>query len=413
MPPAVLKPAAFVAHVLYNIVVCGLDQRNVLTLPLNFFLNFLPVATWLAIFKNAGAIPHSWRPPIHVRLAMDLDTAMFGFGLWGLATFGANLGMAYVVYKWFFARAGRSSARSHRGARGMGPVGSGYETDIELESVSEEEVVSGAKPLAGGWEWEYFGSSAEVEVRNPRFRPPRWLAPGLLAVSWVVLNTGHFFRLPLRASKDIVAWFFYVILHFCAPLFTAIYLYVFHAPGALATFGYCLGGQNIVGVLTHLAFPNAPPWFITLNGPEAKADYEMPGYAAGLLRVDTTMGTHMHSKGFHMLPIVFGALPLLHLAMAVQVCFFLGYFGRWRAVRAVGMVFVAVQWWATMYLDHHWRIDLYVGAWYAVVAFALAQRRLNRVWGRMVEARKGGEGRTMGMRVFRGTVMEGWFDPLA
>lgn len=182
-------------------------------------------------------------------------------------------------------------------------------------------------------------------------------------------------------------------------------------------FSIALGCQNILGVITHLLFPNAAPWFIHLNGVNSSADYDMPAYAAGLTRVDVALGTHMNSAGFHASPIVFGALPSLHSAMASQVCFFICYYSSWPALKIIGILFVIVQWWATIYLDHHWRVDLLIGMLYAILFYTIMMRfGFKRVNERFVKARLRRDwprGSTMGMRVFRGTFLEWFFDPMS
>ena len=185
----------------------------------------------------------------------------------------------------------------------------------------------------------------------------------------------------------------------------------------LKSYGWALGCQNICGVLTHLLFPCAPPWFIHLYGEDAYADYEMPGYAAGLTRVDVALGTHLNSKGFHASPIVFGAVPSLHSAMAVLTFLFVSYYARWTVVKILSFLFVVLQWWATIYLDHHWRLDLFVGMCYALIWFSimykLRLRKVNESYLKLRLQYNFARGSTMGMRVFRNTKLQSFFDPLS
>lgn len=161
------------------------------------------------------------------------------------------------------------------------------------------------------------------------------------------------------------------------------------------------------------------PWFIHLYDEDAEATYDLPGYAAGLTRVDMAMGTHLNSNGFHASPIVFGALPSLHSAMAVMAFFFVSYYSRWTTLKLLAASFVALQWWATIYLDHHWRLDLVVGMLYAITSFTLLYcwpRGIKKVDSDFMKARLRFDfknGSTMGMRVFRNTRLQNFFDPLA
>lgn len=427
-----LRPFLFVFQLLNRIFWSGLNGRNVFRFVLTFWINFSPVFLWLMIFKNAGLIPNDIRPKIYVKFAMLTDDYMFTIGKFGSSISLITICVAsWLIYIVFYRKESESSDTK-------------YES-LDLESFELDTMESTPEPLPQQdfqedehiKTLEFFDTlssntiTTQCDSINERIlnqiklngnKPINcWnLAPPiLLASSWFILNLAYWCREPLYVQKDLLAWFSYVLLHFFAPLFTAIWLYVFHAPGSLKLFSFALGMQNISGVFTHLLFPNAPPWFIHLYGPDAEANYDLPGYAAGLTRVDLAMGTHMHSDGFHKSPIVFGALPSLHSAMAVMCFFFVSYYSRWTFLKIAALSFVVLQWWATIYLDHHWRLDLIAGLLYAITSFTLLYvwkggfRRVDR---NFVDARLRYDfrnGSTMGMRVFRNTKLQNFFDPLS
>lgn len=455
-----MAPWFFLYHLSSRTFWSGLNTRNILTLPINFFINFLPVFIWLLIFKNAGLIPKSIRPPIHIALAYHLDTFMFSVSrspLGCLLTLALTSMCAWWVHlRWYslVPKLPYSSLES--------PAA---DSDVELSSLDgssldgssldgssldgssfedslkdfDHDVLSGPSnfqdhPRIGPLEFIPAMSQYEVSENAARinkkiffniasanaYRPYycwMWAAPALLASSWWLLNLVQWCARPITLPKDMVRWFSYVIGHFCVPLFTAIWLYVFHAPGALRLFSFALGAQNIVGVCTHLVFPNAPPWFIFLYGENGEATYDTHGYAAGLIRAPFGTGTHVVTQGFHKSPIVFGALPSLHSAIAVMCFFFVAYYARWTVVKVALFLFVVLQWWATIYLDHHWRLDLIAGLVYALVLFTVILRwRMLRVDQEFVNARIRYDftnGSTMGMRVFRNTKLQNFFDPLS
>lgn len=440
-----LAPLFFLYHLLSRIFWSGLNARNVFTLPLNFAINFSPVFIWLLIFKNAGLIPKSIRPTIHVALAYRVDRFMFSISespIGCLLTIFLSVGTAYLIYlRWYRGESSYQKLSSTLSASSLSDDLELSSFDQDLEDLPKSSRVQNVAPGSfqdhphlGNLEFFRPMSSGDVSANasainkkisnhlrsSHNYRPYNcwlWAPPALLALSWVILNVDHFFATPLSTAKDIVSWFSYVIGHFCVPLFTAIWLYVFHAPGALRLFSIALGAQNIAGVLTHLVFPNAPPWFIELNGEHGHADYDTPGYAAGLIRAPFGTGTHMVTKGFHASPIVFGALPSLHSAMAVMCFFFVCYYSRWTISKLALFSFVALQWWATIYLNHHWRLDLYAGLLYSIVLFTVVYRWLmSKVDEKFIEARLNYDfenGSTMGMRVFRNTNLQNFFDPLS
>ncbi|KAL3233686.1 Inositolphosphotransferase 1 [Nakaseomyces bracarensis] len=521
---------------LKQVVVCGLNQRNLLTLPLNFAMNFSPIFIWLFIFHHAQWIPIDVRPTIHSHVAFYADQYLFGdywyefleqlddidLVHWSFVTSSAFLFIALVLLPaalWFYM----------------------YVVQRRTLNV-----------------YEWYDALMPVHHRKST-----WLLPlALPAISWVVLNLGHYFAYQdesnFTKTKDMVAWFFYVIMHLTAPILTAVYLYVFHAPGMVKCFGFALGLQNLAGVFTHLLVPMASPWFTHMYGIDdtEHVSYTQEGYAAGLTRVDNHLGTHLNTNGFHLSPIVFGAVPSLHSAIAFQcflfLCFrasglkhtfakkanngeddtqgilrqslkshtasssslefdiddeeddfdeedeedeirgsddtshksassinnnsastnsnissnssnveefqlqdmnelqapdlelqgdnkplhFVGNYvedtsltNKWylKPVTTgilpplLASLFISVQWWTTMYLDHHWRFDLFVGEFYALISYTIINRffiqpRVLKEW---YDLRRGvkfdtrNEARTMGMRVFQGTNWEWFFDPLA
>ncbi|KAF9272962.1 Aureobasidin resistance protein Aur1 [Mortierella alpina] len=94
----------------------------------------------------------------------------------------------------------------------------------------------------------------------------------------------------------------------------------------------------------------------------------MPGDPGGLARVDDILGVQMYKTTFTASPLVFGAFPSLHSADAWMLAFFLVYVFGPRSI-PFALTYVFWIWWATMYLGHHYVVDLVGGAAYAVVAF--------------------------------------------
>lgn len=453
-----LAPLVFLFQLFNRIFWLGLNERNVFSLPLNFFVNFSPVFIWLLIFKNAGLIPKSIRPPIHVSLAHRVEKFVFDVkenpvsSLFSLIVITLA---AWVIYSKIYLKklAGpepasnelerhTSSSLSLESSEGSliseedfemidyenpkthlnADLGSAVPLSFQdhprigalpfLPKVSLNDIAENARTINKKLQRYIQTHKCAIPYGSWPMAPP-----ALLAASWLLLNIDAAFATHITETKDTISWFSYVIGHFCVPLFTAIWLYVFHAPGALKCFSFALGAQNIAGVITHLVFPNAPPWFIHKFGDDAHADYDTLGYAAGLTRAKFSTGTHIVNNGFHKSPIVFGAVPSLHSAMAVMCFFFVCYYSRWLFAKALLTAFVFCQWWATIYLDHHWRIDLLMGLLYAIASYTVfAKWLMPRVDHEFAQARLHydfNKGSTMGMRVFRNTKLQSFFDPLA
>lgn len=471
----IINPFIFIYQLCSRIFFSGLNDRSIFRFILSFIIGFSPVFIWLLIFKNAGIIPHSIRPPIHVKLAARLDEYMFTHLIGSILTIISLISSSYLIYIKFYRRKTipsgnngilsyipvnkddaiefteeiRSCSTSTRSV--TPPLSADLEqqdntTGLELETFTEEDDDTLDTTSPGDFQEDphflpltYFTTLSPMEISQytsetnekiihhirtiGSYAPMNswYLAPPILfCLSWIILNFDYWFKDPITPRKDILAWASYVIGHITIPIITAVWLYVFHAPGALKIYGVTLGLQNISGVLTHLLFPNAPPWFIHMYGEDKEATYDMEGYAAGLIRVDIQLGTHLHSEGFHASPIVFGAVPSLHSAMAVLTFFFVAYYARWTIIKILSLLFVILQWWATIYLDHHWRLDLIVGLGYSLFWFTLMSWMksfgLKRVDEDFIKLRLRFDfknGSTMGMRVFRNTKLQKFFDPLS
>lgn len=97
------------------------------------------------------------------------------------------------------------------------------------------------------------------------------------------------------------------------------------------------------------------------------ANYSMPGSPGGLLRIDRVFHSSGYTNAFGSAPLVFGAFPSLHSGCAVMEALFLSHF--FPHLKPIYWGYVGVLWWATMYLSHHYLIDLTGGACFSVIAF--------------------------------------------
>ncbi|KAJ3278085.1 Aureobasidin resistance protein Aur1, partial [Borealophlyctis nickersoniae] len=101
----------------------------------------------------------------------------------------------------------------------------------------------------------------------------------------------------------------------------------------------------------------------------------MPGNPGGLARVDKLFGTHIYTSTFNASPLVFGAMPSLHSGFAVLIVLFAMHYSR-RAGFLLSF-YMCWQWWATMYLRHHYMVDLVVGGIYSCSVYLYARRHLS------------------------------------
>jgi membrane-associated phospholipid phosphatase len=130
---------------------------------------------------------------------------------------------------------------------------------------------------------------------------------------------------------------------------------------------------NVAGMLTHLFFPVAPPWYVARYGLAAPKGH-VPAEPAGAARFDDLVGVNYFRSFYARSPDVFGAMPSLHAAypaLCVGAAASLG--GGWTAGCAA---FAALVGYAAVYLGHHYVIDVIAGYAYGAAAWmAVAPRR--------------------------------------
>lgn len=170
---------------------------------------------------------------------------------------------------------------------------------------------------------------------------------------------------------DLLAWVPYGLLHFGLPFFCSALIFLYAPPGSVPVFAHAFGYMNVAGIIIQLCFPNAPPWYENQYG-LVPANYSMHGSAAGLLRVDQITGLNMYTDSFDNSPMVFGAFPSMHAGSAtIQALFMSEVFPEYSAFFGL---YVGWLWWSTMYLSHHYMVDLIGGSVLAGIFFHIARR---------------------------------------
>jgi hypothetical protein len=188
------------------------------------------------------------------------------------------------------------------------------------------------------------------------------------------------------------------------------------------------GSVNLTGVILQDLFPTAPPWYNLKYGTAIPSDpLAVRGDPAGLARIDLLLGTPFYETLFAHNPLVFGAFPSLHSGFATCIGLFvcdnfpwiqLPFQAHWiqrtrkwlRRVQQtcllplchqdlatssfsesyvyfptlpLGVLYVLSIWWATLYLTHHFLIDLIGGSLltfliYIPVRWKIVNIRMNK-----------------------------------
>lgn len=167
---------------------------------------------------------------------------------------------------------------------------------------------------------------------------------------------------------DIFAWLPYGVIHFVFPFVVAAFLWLFRTKEALHLWGRAFGYMNLIGVIIQILLPCAPPWYELIYG-LTPANYGMPGSPGGLARIDRLFHSNGYTVAFSNSPVVFGAFPSLHSACATMEALFISHFFP-QCTKYI-WTYAAVLYWATMYLTHHYLIDVVGGSCLAIACFYL------------------------------------------
>ncbi|KAJ7736715.1 hypothetical protein DFH07DRAFT_842549 [Mycena maculata] len=209
---------------------------------------------------------------------------------------------------------------------------------------------------------------------SSRYIPPSWrptVSVSLLPTLESVLYGANISDILTRFTHpilDVIAWLPYGLIHFTFPFFIGAFVWLFRTKEVLHLWSSVFGWMNWTGVLCQILFPCAAPWYEIIHG-LTPANYGMAGSPGGLLRIDRLFHSNGYNLTFSTAPIVFGAFPSLHAGCATMEALFLAHFFP-QTTRYV-WTYAGVLYWATMYLSHHYLIDVVAGACLSIFFFYL------------------------------------------
>lgn len=195
---------------------------------------------------------------------------------------------------------------------------------------------------------------------SPEYRPAIWVRvlPALENILYGA-NLSNIISAHQHTVLDVLAWFPYGLVHYVSPVIVCGCMFIWGPPGTLPTFARAFGYMNITAVLIQMVFPCSPPWYENTYG-LAPANYSIHGDAAGLKAMDRILGFDMYTSAFQASPVVFGAFPSLHSGWATLETLFMGHV--FPKLFPVYVFYTMWLWWSTMYLQHHYAVDLVAGS---------------------------------------------------
>jgi inositol phosphorylceramide synthase catalytic subunit len=180
------------------------------------------------------------------------------------------------------------------------------------------------------------------------------------------ITPNEFWQQHTHPVLDLLAGIFY-LCWIPVPLMLAIYFYLKNKR-QFYYFAFTFLLVNLLGFVVYYIYPAAPPWYVSNYGFVFKAD--TPGNTAGLARFDSLMHAGIFQSLYAKSSNVFAAMPSLHSSYPVIVL----YYGLKNKLGSINLVFATVMlgiWFAAVYSNHHYLLDVLAGIACAGVGIGL------------------------------------------
>jgi hypothetical protein len=175
----------------------------------------------------------------------------------------------------------------------------------------------------------------------------------------------------LRTVLDLTSAFMYA-LHFVSPLILGWFFWnTLNERRTFYIFIYALTVLNVMALITFMVYPAAPPWYVFQHGLGQPPD-TMLDSSGSLVNFDKIVGRRMFVSFYNTFNSnLFAAIPSLHAGYPTTIA--LSLWWRLRGRAWLWVIYPLVAWFAAVYLNHHYIIDLVIGSAYALVAFAVSR----------------------------------------
>jgi len=187
---------------------------------------------------------------------------------------------------------------------------------------------------------------------------------GLLTPNEYALANNHPF-LDVLAPSFYLTWV-------PIPMLFLVYLFFNNKP-EMARFAFAFLLINIVGLIIYYIYPAAPPWYFAKYGTAFHPN--TPGDAAGLLKFDEYFQISLFEGMYAKNGNVFAAIPSLHSAFPVLLVYF-GIKLRLVIANVFFFTILAGIWFAAVYTNHHYIIDVLLGGLTAILSILFLEKVL-------------------------------------
>lgn len=194
-----------------------------------------------------------------------------------------------------------------------------------------------------------------------------------IATATGVVTPNEYFAEHNCAVMDFMAGVFY-LCWVPVPIIFGIGLYFVRQRKIYLHFALVFLLVNLIGFAGYYIHPAAPPWYVANYGFDAILG--TPGNVAGLGRFDAMTGLPIFDFLYSRNSNVFAAVPSLHSAYMV-IAFYYSLKAKcpnW--LRFVFLIIVVGIWFTAVYSNHHYLIDVILGAGCAVLGIFLFEKCL-------------------------------------
>ncbi len=204
--------------------------------------------------------------------------------------------------------------------------------------------------------------------------------PPFAMQAWKLVHDGAWYVKAL----DVLTGTAYAI-HFFMPWIVGLVFWGWRKDRELFfRFTYTLAILNLLGLITYVLLPAAPPWYVLKYGyVQPGIEHHVAGNAAGLAKLDKLLGVNFFGTLWGTLnPNRFAAVPSLHGGHSLTCAIFCAWGFRELKVWQRGLFFLypAVMWFSAVYLNHHYVVDLLWALGYILIGIVLVQSFIYPMW---------------------------------
>ncbi len=191
-----------------------------------------------------------------------------------------------------------------------------------------------------------------------------------IKVNNILLTPNEFFAIYHNKFLDLLSGLFYINW---VPIPLAFGVYLFLKDKFLFTrFALVFFLVNIFGFIIYYIYPAAPPWYVDFYGFDLHIG--VLGNSARLARFDEIIGIPIFANIYNKNANVLAAMPSLHATYPLIVLFYVIKKGLGWMINGLFVLFMLGIWFAAVYTNHHYIIDLLVGIFLTLVVLFLFEK---------------------------------------